>query len=104
MACRSRGQPKISMRQPFILVFITAIGLNVLVTTVRSQQPVPPPTIDAPLRSAPELDQLLAPIALYPDPLIAQILPAATRPSEIVLADRYIREGRDLNQLELQPW
>jgi len=41
------------------------------------------------------MDQLLGPIALYPDPLIAEILPAATLPNEIVMADRYIGQGGD---------
>lgn len=35
-----------------------------------------------------ELDQLLAPIALYPDSLLSQILMASTYPLEVVLADR----------------
>ena len=47
---------------------------------------------------------MLGPIALYPDPLIAEILPAATLPSEVVMADRYIRGGGDPNQIDLQPW
>ena len=38
--------------------------------TVQAQTPA--------LYTAAELDELLAPIALYPDPLLAQILPAAT--------------------------
>ncbi|MEO6992500.1 MAG: DUF3300 domain-containing protein, partial [Lacunisphaera sp.] len=37
--------------------------------------------------STQQLEQLLEPIAVYPDPLIAQILPASTVPSQIVLAD-----------------
>jgi hypothetical protein len=41
--------------------------------------------------SAAQLDQLVAPIALYPDPLVAQILIAATYPLEIVEADRWLR-------------
>jgi len=41
--------------------------------------------------SAAQLDQLVAPIALYPDPLAAQILIAATYPLEIVEADRWLR-------------
>src|SRR5476649_192793 len=54
---------------------------------------------------APEqLDQLLGPIALYPDPLIAEILPASTLPTQIVLADRYITGGGDPNQIAQQPW
>ena len=38
-----------------------------------------------------ELDQMLAPIALYPDPLLAQILMAATYPVDVVLAARWSR-------------
>lgn len=43
----------------------------------------------APLYSAPQLDQLLAPIALYPDQLLSQILMAATYPLEVVEAARW---------------
>ena len=38
-----------------------------------------------------ELDQMLAPIALYPDPLLSQILMAATYPLEVVKAARWPR-------------
>jgi hypothetical protein len=69
-----------------------------------AQIPVPPPAPAVQLRSGPELDQMLGPIALYPDPLIAQILPAATLPSEIVLADRYVNGGGDPNLIDQQPW
>src|SRR5580698_3767674 len=72
--------------------------------TVRAQDPVPPPGPTGPLMSPEQLDQLVGPIALYPDPLIAEILPAATFPSEIVLADRYIGDGGDLNQIAAQGW
>lgn len=37
-----------------------------------------------------QLDQLVAPIALYPDPLVAQILAASTYPAEIVEAQRWM--------------
>jgi len=70
----------------------------------RAQIAVPPPAPEVQLRSAAELDQLLGPIALYPDPLIAQILPAATLPSQIVLADRYVNGGGDPNLIDEQPW
>jgi hypothetical protein len=53
-------------------------------------------------RSPWELDQMLGPIALYPDPLLSEILSAATFPSEIVLADRYISGGGDPNQSDQQ--
>jgi hypothetical protein len=69
-----------------------------------AQMPVPPPAPGGQLRSSGELDQMLQPIALYPDPLIAQLLPAATLPSEIVLADRYVSGGGDPNLIDQQSW
>ena len=43
-----------------------------------------------------ELDQMLAPIALYPDALLSQVLIASTYPLEIVQADRWVRTNKDL--------
>src|SRR5262249_22093377 len=43
-----------------------------------------------------ELDQLVAPIALHPDPLLAQILMASTYPLEIVQAARFAKENPNL--------
>jgi len=54
--------------------------------------------------SSDALDQLVRPIALYPDPLLADIFAAATVPAQIVLADRYVNGGGDLSQIEAQPW
>ena len=57
-----------------------------------------------------ELDQILAPIALYPDSLLTQILMASTYPLEIVQADRWAKQNEDLTgdilaeALETQPW
>jgi len=50
------------------------------------------------------LKQLLAPIALYPDALIALILPASTVPSDVVLASRYVAGSGDPKQIPNQPW
>jgi len=47
---------------------------------------------------------MLGPIALYPDPLIAQVLPAATTPDQVAAADRYLRTGGDVLQVEYQSW
>ncbi|HEV7324433.1 MAG TPA: DUF3300 domain-containing protein [Bosea sp. (in: a-proteobacteria)] len=60
--------------------------------------------------SAIELDALLAPIALYPDALLAQLLMASTYPLEVVQADRWVAANKKLkgDQLkaaaEKQPW
>ncbi len=48
------------------------------------------------LFSQPELDQMLAPIALYPDVLLSQVLMAATYPLEVVEAARWSRDNPDL--------
>jgi hypothetical protein len=57
-----------------------------------------------------QLDQMLAPIALYPDALLAQVLMASTYPLEVVMADRWVRENQDLkgdqlnNALDRELW
>jgi hypothetical protein len=43
-----------------------------------------------------ELAQMLAPIALYPDSLIAQLLMASTYPLEVVEAERWMRQNKNL--------
>ncbi len=47
------------------------------------------------------LDQLVGPIALYPDDLIAIILPAATYPVEIVQADRFLEKRKSDKALKV---
>jgi hypothetical protein len=57
-----------------------------------------------------ELDQMLAPIALYPDSLIAQILMASTYPLEVVQAERWVKQNKNLkvdaldDALKEKPW
>ena len=54
----------------------------------------PPPPASPPVLRAEQLDQLLAPIALYPDALLAQILMGATYPLDIVKARRWLLDPR----------
>ena len=83
---------------------VLTLGLAVLPLPAWAQLAVPPATPEYEPLASDQLDQLLGPIALYPDPLIAQILPASTLPSQIVLADRYVSGGGDTNQIDQQPW
>ena len=53
------------------------------------------PTESAP-QSASELQTLVAPIALYPDSLVAQILTASTFPDQIAIADYWLQENKSL--------
>ena len=48
-----------------------------------------------------ELDQMLAPIALYPDSLLAQVLMAAAYPIEVVQADRWVKQNKNLKGEQL---
>ena len=43
-----------------------------------------------------EIDQMVAPIALYPDSLLAQVLVASTYPLEIVQAGRFVQQNKEL--------
>src|SRR3954470_19492148 len=72
------------------------------------------PTSQTPVQAAqqtPEqLQQLVAPIALYPDALVAQVLAASTYPDEIVEADRWLQQNPNLKgeqlgqEVDKQPW
>jgi hypothetical protein len=63
-----------------------------MVSVSVAQQQFPPDTQQGQARfSQAELDQMLAPIALYPDSLLSQVLMAATYPLEVVQAARWSR-------------
>jgi hypothetical protein len=83
--------------------FQGALAASLLVATAVAQdpavaqQPAPAAAPAAASQASPankqqELDQLVAPIALYPDALIAQILMASTYPLEVVEAARWTKE------------
>lgn len=74
---------------------------------VRSAQAA---TNDKPPFRQEELEQMLAPIALYPDDLLSQILMASTYPLEVVQAERWVKENKGLTgstltkSLEAKSW
>ena len=76
-------------------------------------QAAPPQGAQAPpyAQQTPEqLQRLVAPIALYPDSLVAQILAASTFPDQVVEADRWVQANPDLKgqalgqAVDQQPW
>ena len=94
---------------------MTAVRWNLLLLAFAAslsmaQVPPPPPAAGAAAFSQQELDQMLAPIALYPDALLSQILMAATYPLEVVEAARWSRAHPGLPGEEAvsaaatQPW
>jgi hypothetical protein len=81
---------------------LTAVLAVALAASLRAQAPA---AADAGAGYTPEqLDQLVAPIALYPDPLVALILPAATVPSDLALAAQYLAAGGSAAGIDAQSW
>jgi len=81
------------------LTAIAVFGVILPGVPARAQAPSEPAPAAAPdqqLRKAEELDQLVAPIALYPDALLAEVLMASTYPLEAVQADRWLRDNKHL--------
>ena len=68
-------------------------------------EPAPAPPPSAPARkSAAELEKLVEPIALHPDPLIAILLPASAYPLEIVQAARFVKDTNNIPKVDDQDW
>jgi hypothetical protein len=55
------------------------------------QQPYAQPAAGGEALNADQLEQLVAPVALYPDTLVAQVLAASTYPQQVVDADHWLR-------------
>ena len=72
--------------------------------------PAPAQTPQYPQQTPEQLQQLVAPIALYPDSLVAQILAASTFPEQVVEASRWVQAHPDLkgdalgHAVDQQPW
>jgi len=87
------------MVRPLWRWFVFGLALGALTDAAAQDQapmpvPAPPaqPALAEPLPQD-QLDALLAPIALYPDQLLAQVLMAATYPLEVVQAARWVQEN-----------
>src|SRR5579885_2667437 len=92
---------------------ILCVGLLIAQNPYAIAQPQPPgirPAQPQALSSPDELDSLVAPIALYPDPILSQVLVASTDPVEIVEAARWLEDHSNLSGKALaeaaaeQPW
>ena len=79
-----------------LVQFTARAGSNGQTGQSNEQSPAPPVK-----QSPQELQQLVAPIALYPDALVAQVLAASTYPTEIVEADRWVQAHSQLKGEEL---
>jgi len=96
----------------FTLLLVASTG-NLLAQDPQASpnQQAPPNAQAQYAQQTPEqLQQLVAPIALYPDSLVAQILAASTFPEQVVQADRWVQSNPDLKgdalgqAVDQQPW
>jgi len=88
-----------------LIGFTVSLGLPSAASAQSADAAAAAPPPPAPVqRSAADLEKLVAPIALYPDSLIATMLPAAVYPLEIVQAARFVRDTNNLAKLDAQPW
>jgi hypothetical protein len=84
-------------RRALCLVSVPLIVSALLV----AQQPPPPAQPAAPLLSPQQLDTLVAPVALYPDRLLGQVLVACTYPLEIAEAAQWLQRNGNLQGPQL---
>jgi hypothetical protein len=94
----------------FLLLVSMAVATQPLAFAQQSNEPPeqsPTPVVQ---QTPEQLQQLVAPIALYPDELVAEVLAAATYPTQVVEADRWLQEHKGLegkqlaDQVNQQPW
>jgi hypothetical protein len=78
-----------------VIMVATAVGAAAQQPTTTVSPTAASPSDQALLKPE-QLEALVAPIALYPDALLANMLAAATYPLEVVEADRWIKEKKDL--------
>jgi hypothetical protein len=92
-------------KKGYLMVLVFVCMTTLVIPPCSYSQGSQPPAF-----KAEELEQILAPIALYPDSLLTQILMASTYPLEIVSADRWAKQNKDMKgdtlakALEAQPW
>jgi len=90
--------------------FVLVPGNARLTQSDTASQQASAPAEEAPKIPDDQLDSLVAPIALYPDPLLAQVLAASTYPLEIIQLQQWLEKNKNLRDEALvdavakQPW
>ena len=88
-ACNCHHEASMQEKPSFTaLLLLVAVVISQNSVLFLSAQTAPP--------SAQQLDQLLAPVALYPDSLLAQITTASTNPQEIIDVDNWLQQNPNL--------
>jgi hypothetical protein len=88
------------MKSTFVLI-MTVVVAAVSATSAFAQAPLPTVPAAAPSLPPGELDRIVSPIALYPDPLLAQVLAASSYSSEIPEASRWADDHQAFTEARL---
>src|ERR1700739_2648358 len=106
-----KAQRELAKVRPLVAILCSMLVVPGDSMAYEPQQSSTPPKARQAAKLPPDqLDSLVAPIALYPDPLLAQVLAASTYPLEIVLLQRWLNTTKGLKDKALadaaakQPW
>src|SRR5262244_4426624 len=94
-------QQLLALLGAFLIGSGDAFASTALTRMANPQAPAPSQDVAAKPISADQLDSLVAPIALYPDPLLAQVLAASTYPLELVQLHQWLGKHKDLKDKAL---
>ncbi len=85
------------------LAAVICIGVLVPGSTALAATQDQPPASDSQAAKLPpeQLDSLVAPIALYPDPMLSQTLVASTYPLEVIQLQQWLAQNKGLNEKQL---
>lgn len=96
---------KFSLFKGAVTTMLLLLALVSAMSGLAYSQTANPTDSSAQMLTADQLDQITAPIALYPDELISHVLPASTVPLEIVQADRYVKDhGGKVSEMPDADW
>jgi hypothetical protein len=111
MLCLQTLRVRLSGIRGTTLIAVLAAGLAAPAGVAQDAAPLPPPEpLEAPPLNSDQIEALVAPIALYPDPLLAQCLVASTYPIDVVSAQQWLDRNPSLKGADLaaaaeqQPW
>jgi len=111
------GKTRTALRRIFLCTAAFALALGLAAAPARAQEATAATQVQTQSQtpsdqklSEGQLEQLVAPIALYPDPLLTQVLMASTYPLEVVEAARWSHDNAGVqgnalqNAMQAQPW
>jgi hypothetical protein len=84
------------MKTPLVFAMCTMLSMPIGVQLFAQDQAAPPPAAAQQAFPPEQLDSLVAPIALYPDSLLSQVLVASTYPLELVEANQWLQQNGNL--------